>query len=429
MEVTSAISDPISTPLDRDALVAWYHANRSRSADIFGLIDPAVYYDAPIPLRHPFIFYEGHLPAFSYITLVRNALGKPSVDRAFEDLFNRGIDPDSVAAAEEHRRKPWPSRDAVAAFGRACDDAVVDALRHAKLDDPGVPDLVRAEAAFNILEHEEMHHETLLYIVHRLPPGSNRAPVGEVRDVVPAPAEPVTIPAGIATLGADRGALRFGWDNEFERSEVEVGAFGLDVHNVTNGEYLAFVKAGGPVPQLWVESEGEWQLRVLGGLIPLPASWPVYCSNDQAAAFARWSGARLMTEPEYHRAAYGTPSGAERTQPWGANDVDASRGNFDFQRYDPEPVGSRPAGASAWGIHDLVGNGWEWTSTPFAPFPGFKPMASYPVYSAEFFDGEHIVMKGASPVTSRRLVRRSLRNWYRRGYPYMYATFRRAYDR
>ena len=66
------------------------------------------------------------------------------------------------------------------------------------------------------------------------------------------------------------------------------------------------------------------------------------------------------------------------------------------------PVGSRPLGASAWGVEDLVGNGWEWTSTIFEPFPGFKPMAAYPEYSADFFDGQHYVMKGASPVTAQR---------------------------
>jgi formylglycine-generating enzyme required for sulfatase activity len=91
-------------------------------------------------------------------------------------------------------------------------------------------------------------------------------------------------------------------------------------------------------------------------------------------------------------------------------------------------VGSSPAGASAWGAEDLVGNGWEWTSTPFAPFPGFVPMASYPEYSADFFDGRHYVMKGASPVTSSNLVRRSFRNWFYGDYAYMYATFRRVYD-
>ena len=81
------------------------------------------------------------------------------------------------------------------------------------------------------------------------------------------------------------------------------------------------------------------------------------------------------------------------------------------------PVGSRPAGASAWGVHDLVGNGWEWTSTIFGPFPGFSPMASYPEYSADFFDGQHYVMKGGSPATARELLRRSFRNWFRPNYP------------
>jgi formylglycine-generating enzyme required for sulfatase activity len=87
-------------------------------------------------------------------------------------------------------------------------------------------------------------------------------------------------------------------------------------------------------------------------------------------------------------------------------------------------VGTHPAGASAWGIHDLVGNGWEWTSTVFSPFPGFEPMPSYPQYSADFFDGEHWVIKGASPATAQPLIRRSFRNWFRGNYPYIYASFR-----
>jgi len=72
----------------------------------------------------------------------------------------------------------------------------------------------------------------------------------------------------------------------------------------------------------------------------------------------------------------------------------------------------------------LVGNGWEWTSSVFAPFPGFEPMASYPQYSTDFFDGRHYVMKGASPVTARELIRPSFRNWFYGDYPYMYAKFR-----
>jgi len=155
----------------------------------------------------------------------------------------------------------------------------------------------------------------------------------------------------------------------------------------------------------------------------LPGAWPVYVSQAEAAAYARWRGARLPTEAEFQRAAYGSPEG-ERPHPWGDAAADASRGLFDFASWDPEPAGTHPKGASAWGIHDLVGNGWEWTSTPFAPFPGFQAMPSYPEYSADFFDGEHVVMKGASPATARELLRPSFRNWFRARYPYVYATFR-----
>ena len=111
-------------------------------------------------------------------------------------------------------------------------------------------------------------------------------------------------------------------------------------------------------------------------------------------------------------------------RPWGDAPPSAEHGNFGFVRFDPEPVDAHPAGTSAWGIADLIGNGWEWTATPFAPLPGFEPMASYPQYSADFFDGKHYVMKGASPVTPRELIRRSFRNWFYSDYPYMYAKFR-----
>jgi len=159
-------------------------------------------------------------------------------------------------------------------------------------------------------------------------------------------------------------------------------------------------------------------------LVPLPMTSPVYAMHDEAVAYAQWRGMRLPSEPEYHRAAFGTPSGQERSYPWGEELPDASRGNFDFSHWDPVPVGSYPSGASAWGVHDLVGNGWEWTSTVFDGFPGFQPMPSYELYSADFFDGQHYVLKGASPATAKELVRRSLRNWFRPNYPYVYATFR-----
>jgi formylglycine-generating enzyme required for sulfatase activity len=415
--------------VDREALAARYRANRRRTAELFATIAPEAYEDAPIPLRHPFVFYDGHIPGFAFITLVRDALHRPSVDPGLERLFNRGIDPRDAAAAAQHKRSAWPDRATVRAFGEACDAAILAAYAHARLDDPSNPNLTHGEAAYTIVEHEEMHHETFTYIVHRLAREKQRGPRFEHRDEAPPRREPVAIPAGRATLGARRGAIPFGWDNEFDEHIVGVGAFDVDAYDVTNGEYLAFVHAGGPLPPNWFEREGEFMLRGCFEDLPLPKSWPVWCTQEQAAAFARWSGGRLMTEAEYHRAAYGTPSGEERAHPWGEAPPDPARhGNFGWRRFDPEPVGSSPAGASAWGVHDLVGNGWEWTSTPFAPFDGFRPMASYPQYSADFFDGMHYVIKGASPVTASTLVRRSLRNWFYVDYPYMYATFRRAYD-
>jgi iron(II)-dependent oxidoreductase len=238
--------------------------------------------------------------------------------------------------------------------------------------------------------------------------------------------------------------IPFGWDNEFPGRVADVPAFSIDVHDVSNEQFLAFVDAGGyrqpelwdPAafawlraegiehPRFWGRRSGSWTWRGLFAEIDLPPAWPVYVSQAEAAAFARWSGARLPTEAEYHRAAFGDPSGRERQFPWGEARPDASRGLFDFRAWDPVAVGHHPAGQSAWGVHDLVGNGWEWTSSEFAPFDGFRAMASYPEYSADFFDGQHLVMKGASPVTHAALLRRSFRNWFRPTYPYVYATFR-----
>lgn len=408
----------------RAEYLTYYERNRKRTREILDLPEPEAYYDRPIPLRHPFVFYDGHIPDFSFVVLARNALGAVSIDEGLERLFQRGIDPDDTATAAQLTPASWPSRDEVNAFTRECDRRVIEALRTAQLDDPNNAHLVHSEAVHNILEHELMHQETLLYIVHQLPLARKRRLAFTHEDRAVSPAGRVRIEAGIATLGTRREE-GFGWDNEFETQAVPVDAFEIDVDSVTNGEYLAFVERGGGEPApFWERHDGAWQLRTQFDLIPLPKSWPVYVTQQQATAYAAWRGLRLPTEPEYHRAAFGTPAGEERAFPWGDEAPDATRGNFDFARFDPVPVGSYPRGASAWGVNDLIGNGWEWTATEFGPLPGFRPMTTYPVYSADFFDGKHFVIKGASPVTDRRLVRRSLRNWFRADYPYLYAKFR-----
>ena len=457
--------------IDRPAVVDWYLRNRARSRAIFDLIDPAAYYSRPIALRNPIVFYEGHLPAFSIISFLRRGLGHPPIDARLEKLFERGIDPDSAEAAvpRSGAGTMWPSRDEVLAFAGRADDAIVSALERAEfLEDR--PAMQRAQALYTALEHEAMHQETLLYMWHRLPYEQKILPPSAFARSASADrrslgggwsggrtseggrTSTVRIPAGTATLGADREGIAFGWDNEFDEHRVEVPAFGIDVFDVTNAEFMEFVEAGGyRTRELWSDENWRWLQeeklehptfwipstrtgvkgfvwRGMFEAVPLPPDWPVYVSQAEATAFARWRNRRLPTEAEYHRAAFGTPTGVERSYPWGDAPPDPAHGNFDFARFEPVPVGSYPAGASAWGVHDLVGNGWEWTSTVFAPFPGFEPMASYPVYSTDFFDGKHWVMKGGSFATARPLLRRSLRNWFRGNYPYPYATFRTVRD-
>jgi iron(II)-dependent oxidoreductase len=434
--------------LDRDAALAWYRRNRARTARLFDLLHDDAYYAQPIALRHPIVFYEGHLPAFSLNTLVKKALGRRGVDEKLEQLFARGIDPDESGGAGTPFA--WPDRPAVRAFVEAADALVIDALATADLDVPGHPFLNSSDAVFTILEHEAMHQETLLYMWHRLPFGQKHTP----RDYAPvtngsAPAnDAIAIAAGRVRLGAVRGSIPFGWDNEFGPLDLDVPAFAIDRRNVTNADFLEFVEAGGyrredlwsasdwawvqefdvEYPWFWEREGANWFWRGMFERIALPGDWPVYVSHAEASAYARWRGRRLPTEAEYQRAAYCGPDDESRRFPWGDASPTASHGVFDFNSWEPEPVATHPAGRSAWGVDDLVGNGWEWTASIFRPFPGFRASPSYPEYSADFFDESHYVLKGASPATAKELLRPTFRNWFRPRYPYVYATFRCAGD-
>ncbi len=184
-----------------------------------------------------------------------------------------------------------------------------------------------------------------------------------------------------------------------------VPGFKIDRYKVTNGDYLEFVGDGGEAPVFWKRRGSEWMYRTMFDEIPLPLDWPVYVSHAQASSYARWAGKELPTEAEWQRAVLGGPSS----------------GNFGMKRWDPVPV---TAFGLESGVEDIRGNGWEWTSTVFAPFPGFEPFPFYPGYSANFFDGQHYVMKGGSARTAACMMRPSFRNWFQPNYPYVYAGFR-----
>jgi gamma-glutamyl hercynylcysteine S-oxide synthase len=435
----------IFAPLATSSLRERLEAARACSDELFRLVRPEAIYDRPIPERHRIIFYMGHLEAFDWNLLAARVLHRPAFDPALDRLFAFGIDPvDGKLPADTPA--DWPEVAMVrryVAHVRAEIDPMVEA--------PSAPGHgVDAETLWNVaIEHRLMHAETLAYMLHQLPvvkKVQGPAPLLPRRPS-PRPAM-IEIPAGAATLGLARDAMTFGWDNEFDAHLVEVSAFAIDRTKVSMAEYLAFVEAGGYAdsalwrpedwawiqrheirhPAFWQRSGGTWLVRTMFGEVPLPGSWPVHVSHAEATAYARWAGKRLPTEAEWHRAAYGTRGEAERPFPWGDEAPTPEHTHADFYAWDPIPVDARPAGASAFGVLGMVGNGWEWTSTPFAPFTGFTPFPFYPGYSADFFDGRHFVMKGASTRTAACLLRRSFRNWYQAHYGYVYAGFRCVQD-
>jgi formylglycine-generating enzyme required for sulfatase activity len=369
---------------------------RALTDDLFDLIHPDSLCERPIPERHRLIFYLGHLEAFDWNLIAQYAHSAPAFHAEFDRLFAFGIDPDETGLPKD-RPEDWPDRPEVERYNTRVRDTLDRLL-------PEAP----AQLLHVAIEHRLMHAETLAYLLHGLDyPHKAAGPQPS-----PAPATDrkpgwIDVPAGDAVLGrpANDG---FGWDNEFREYSVEVPAFTIGRHKVTNREYLAFVRAGGAAPHFWTDHGGEWFYRGMFGEASLPLDAPVYVTHEQAADYARWAGGSLPTEAQWHRA-------AEGAQP---------AGNLDFRLWDPVAVDATPEGDSRWGAAQLIGNGWEWTSTVFEPFPGFEPFPFYRGYSADFFDGRHFVLKGASPRTARRLARHSFRNWFRPSYPYLYATFR-----
>lgn len=424
-------------------------AGRSRTDELFEIVREEAIYDRPIAERHRLIFYLGHVEAFDWNLLAERAFGLKAFARTFDQLFAFGIDPVDGGVPQD-KPSDWPSREEVEGYGLRLRDELDHAIERSLLHpEEGHPQL--ATMLETAIEHRLMHAETLAYMLHRLPverKAPRREPADHSGRLVRS--RLVEIPAGYATLGLERTREgEFGWDNEFEKHREFVEGFAIDNCNVTNGDFLRFVQASGYRDRslwgeeawAWKENEGIshpafwrregnlWMYRTMFGDVRMPVDWPVYASHAEASAYAKWLGRTLPTEAQFHRAAYGTPEEwHERRYPWGDASPRKEHGNFDFASWDVSPVGAHPAGASAFGIHDLVGNGWEWTRTPFAPFEGFTPMPFYPGYSANFFDGKHYVMKGGSPRTAGCMMRRSFRNWFQPHYPYVYATFRCVED-
>jgi gamma-glutamyl hercynylcysteine S-oxide synthase len=439
------LATPNDAAIHQELAERWLDARR-RSDELFALVRPDSLYERPIPERHRIIFYIGHLEAFDWNLLRERAFGLKTFHAEFDRLFAFGIDPVGSGLPAD-QPSDWPSIDEVrgyvAKIRGILDKQLADGIFNSdSLTDEGFA----LDTLLNVaIEHRLMHAETLAYMLHQLLPAGKMAQT-DAPEIANPPVDHrmVDIPAGIVTLGVPQENKVFGWDNEFEGHLVDVPAFAIDRYKVTNRQFLGFMGAGGYEtrsfwssddwswksenrichPAFWKREADQWLYRTMFSEIALPLDWPVYVSQAEAKAYARWAGKSLPTEAEWHRAAYSNPRGEERAYPWGS-DVPSSRfGNFDFVRWNPTPVNAFPESPSAFGVCDLIGNGWEWTSTAFAPFPGFRAFSFYPGYSADFFDGQHFVMKGGSARTAACMLRHSFRNWFQAHYQYVYAGFR-----
>jgi iron(II)-dependent oxidoreductase len=298
-----------------------------------------------------------------------------------------------------------------------------------------------------IAQHEQQHAETML-ATHQLREGEPvlTAPPPPPR-VGGRPPEQVLVPAGPFTMGTS--VHPWALDNERPAHQVQVAAFWMDSVPVTNADYQDFIADGGYLTPRWWDPEGwrhvqqsglsaplfwrrdgrEWLRRRFGRHEVVPADEPVmHVCWYEADAYARWAGKRLPSEAEWEKAARHDPTtGTVRQYPWGDADPSPERANLCQDHLQPAAVGAYPAGASPLGIHQLIGDVWEWTSSDFTGYPGFAAWP-YREYSEVFFGPEYKVLRGGSFAADRVACRGTFRNW---DYPIrrqIFAGFRCARD-
>ena len=246
-----------------------------------------------------------------------------------------------------------------------------------------------------LLAHEHQHNETMLQLVQMT---EDYEPV-EV-DPPPTPdrwgPEMVKVDGGEVEIGA--GPRGFAYDNERPRHIVEVQPFWIDRTPVSNRAYAEFVAATGAEPPMYWVPDGErwWARTVMGRSEPLDPDQPVvHVSWHDADAFARWAGKRLPTEHEWEAAAKG---------------ADPERANLDQLAFGCAQAGAYGDAPSDCGAIQMLGDVWEWTSSDFLAYPGFRAFP-YREYSEVFFGKDHKVLRGGSWATRRNAVRTSFRNW------------------
>jgi ergothioneine biosynthesis protein EgtB len=311
------------------------------------------------------------------------------------------------------------------------------------------------------LEHEMQHQELLVYDIKHLLCDQFDAPMADG----PASVESVTgmaeVEGGLFELGYSAGmdageppagmrALPFAFDNEKPQHKVFLQDFLIDRAPISNGDYLEFIKAGGyqdfrwwhsagwehvnseqwQAPMYWESLDGEWMIRDFGGLhrVEEKLNEPVtHVSFLEASAYAKWAGKRLPTEAEWEKAASFSPSLKRRQKfPWGDRAPDQSLGNlFENGLWSVAQIGSYPEGQSAYGCQQMIGDVWEWTTSDYVPYPGFK--SEFDEYNDKWFVGQK-VLRGGSFATPRIHIRTTYRNFFHPHERWMISGFRCAQD-
>ena len=266
----------------------------ARSDQLFGIVKRQAMLSKPIAFRHPFIFYVGHLPAFAWNQICAGVLKWTSPNPRFDEIFSRGIDPDvDSGSCHAHPEVPenWPSLDAVLRYRDQVRSAVLNSFDAVYASGSADVMAENGRVFTMVLEHEYMHQETLLYMIHALAE-ELKTRSREFRGYYfneAAARKKITVPGGRAQLGASFDELAFGWDNEFPAVSIDVAEFAIDSVPVTNQEFFEFVLAGGydqarfwePAdwlwrrdggirhPHFWLKQDGAWFYRTVFDLLPL----------------------------------------------------------------------------------------------------------------------------------------------------------------
>jgi iron(II)-dependent oxidoreductase len=377
------------------------------------------------PLMSPLVWDLAHIGNYEDQWLLR-ALGQPGVGAELDDIYD----------AFKHPRRDRPALPMLGpaearAYLSEVRARVLEHLEQVRLDD-GDPLLADGFVYGMVVQHEAQHDETMLATLNLMEPPGYRpdAPPAPGSWAVPAAGE-VLVEAGPFEMGTSTEP--WAYDNERPAHEVDLPAFWIDVAPVTNGAYVAFVDDGGyddarwwqpdgwawrheaglERPQFWSrDGAGGWTRTRFGWTEELPHREPVqHVCWYEADAFARWAGRRLPTEAEWEKAAsWDATASRKRRYPWGDEAPDADRANLGQRHFGPAAVGAFPAGASASGCVQMVGDVWEWTASDFTAYPGFE-VHPYKEYSEVFFGPEYKVLRGGSWATDPTAIRTTFRNW------------------